>query len=513
MHAAIAEVGVLYVSSSVHSGWSKVSKKGRISFSADNLGGHAFALVAYDAEGFWLQNSWGKSWGYEGFAHIAYDDWLKNGTDAWVARLAVSVHLPTRHSVSRTVFAGAVRARSYSYEDLRPHVISIGNDGLLDPHGNIGTTPALVQEIVENDMPRIMKSWKKKRVVLYAHGGLVGEDSALQRIADYRPSMLAAECYPLAFIWHSDAWSTIKNLLTDAANHRRPEGFLDASKDFMLDRLDDALEPLARALRGRAMWSEMKENAIGATRNSKGGARFALQELARLATSDAALEFHLIGHSAGSIFLAPLVQLLATKGKIAGGPMKGETGLGLKVTSATLWAPAITTELFKLTWMPVISQFAQLALFTLDDTTERADDCANIYHKSLLYLVSNALEETPRIPLVRPDGEPLLGMEKFILADPVISQLFSTAGKGDWIVSPNNLPKGHLSASGAKHHGDFDDDRATVLATLGRILNRKPVRSEFAFCGIASDKARSPPESGPDARFFADSLTAAGRAM
>src|SRR5205085_12260325 len=101
------------------------------------------------------------------------------------------------------------------------------------------------------------KEWKKKRIVLYAHGGLVSEDSALQRVADYRQPMLDAQCYPLAFIWHSDAWSTIKDLLSDAADRRRPEGFLDASKDFMLDRLDDALEPAARVLGGLTLWTEL----------------------------------------------------------------------------------------------------------------------------------------------------------------------------------------------------------------------------------------------------------------
>jgi hypothetical protein len=36
---------------------------------------------------------------------------------------------------------------------------------------------------------------------------------------------------------------------------------LDTTKDFVLDRLDDALEPLARSLGGKALWDEMKENA------------------------------------------------------------------------------------------------------------------------------------------------------------------------------------------------------------------------------------------------------------
>ena len=73
----------------------------------------------------------------------------------------------------------------------------------------------------------------------------------MQRLADYRPPLLEPEVYPLAFIWRTDFWTTITNILEDAVRRRRPEGVLDAAKDFMLDRLDDALEPLARALTGQ----------------------------------------------------------------------------------------------------------------------------------------------------------------------------------------------------------------------------------------------------------------------
>lgn len=468
MHAAITEVGALYVSSSVHSGWRKVAADGHIRLVDDNIGGHAFAIVAYDSAGFWLQNSWGGKWGKAGFGHLSYEDWLKNGTDAWVARLAVPVQLQNRSSTSRRVYGGSVRAKAYSYADLRPHVISLGNDGLLEPHGNIGTTPELVHEIISNDIPRITSSWARKRIVLYAHGGLVNEDSALQRIADYRQPMLDAQCYPLAFIWHSDAWSTIKDLLDSAVGHRRPEGILEGTKDFMLDRLDDALEPLARILGGKSMWSEMKRNALNATATPAGGARLVLNELHALAAQDSSYEFHLIGHSAGSIFHAPVVQYLTNN-------------LGLTVQSATLWAPAITTELFKSTWLPAMPKIKRFALFTLDDLTEQDDDCAAIYHKSLLYLVSNAFEKTVHVPVFHPDGEPILGMQKFIDKDPQLRRLFGPNGAADWVRAPNSEPQGSASASRARHHNAFDDDEVTVMATLARILNRASVNIDFSF--------------------------------
>ncbi|MCA8977065.1 MAG: C1 family peptidase [Planctomycetes bacterium] len=91
MHAAMTEVGVLYATSMVHAGWDRVGKDGIIPFSKEVDGGHAYALVAYDEHGFWLQNSWGRSWGKQGFARISYADWLQNGSDVWVCRLGVPV--------------------------------------------------------------------------------------------------------------------------------------------------------------------------------------------------------------------------------------------------------------------------------------------------------------------------------------------------------------------------------------------------------------------------------------
>ena len=35
-------------------------------------------------------------WGYHGFCHVTYDDWLRNGTDVWVGRLGAPVGLASR---------------------------------------------------------------------------------------------------------------------------------------------------------------------------------------------------------------------------------------------------------------------------------------------------------------------------------------------------------------------------------------------------------------------------------
>jgi hypothetical protein len=482
MHSALAEVGILYVTANVHSGWSAPDDGGHILESKEMLGGHAFAIVAYDDSGFWVQNSWDVTWGKGGFGHVTYDDWLTNGTDAWVARLGAPVFLQSSTGISVAHSAAAGASEAYTYAQLRPHIVSIGNDGKLRQTGTYGTTRAEVDYIFEQDFPEITKDWTTRRILLYAHGGLVPEASAVQRLADYRQVLLDHEVYPISFIWHTDFWNTLTNIIQDALSKRRPEGLLDAAKDFMLDRLDDALEPIARTLMGKAGWDEMKENGLAATVAADGATRAVAPHLVRLAGEG--VEIHVAGHSAGSIFHAPLVQWLTAQGPIPSGPMTGEEGLGITIKTATLWAPAMTVALFRDTYLPAIKDatIGEFALFALTDAAERDDDCAGLYHKSLLYLVSNAFEATPHIPMVR-DGVPILGLEKFVnpkakTADPEVAPIFD--GRADLILAPNTAAQGTRAASTCRHHGGFDDDKPTVLSTLARILGRDTVAADPA---------------------------------
>src|SRR5262245_12950114 len=50
MHAAMSEVGILYATSTVHEGWQNVGRDGIVQWApgAKIIGGHAFAVVAYD---------------------------------------------------------------------------------------------------------------------------------------------------------------------------------------------------------------------------------------------------------------------------------------------------------------------------------------------------------------------------------------------------------------------------------------------------------------------------------
>jgi Papain family cysteine protease len=477
MHTALAEVGILYVSALLHRGWFNVNKEdGVIPQNPEFVGGHAFAIVAYDKAGFWIQNSWGKQWGAEGFGYLSYDDWLENGTDAWVARLGVPIELRRAYSAA-TINTGnlAVQSSGYAVPELAPHIISIGDNGILNTNGQWAKTGDQVNDVFRKQFPSETQSWSKKRLVLYAHGGLVSEDDAVSRIGWYWSNLKPLEMYLVGFVWHTDYLTTLGELLHDALAQIRPEGVLGTAKDFLLDRLDDTLEPIARVLTGKIEWDKMKANAMAATQGASGGARIAATAIKQYSDSlsdadRAQLEIHVVGHSAGSIFLAPLIQFLTND-------------CGLQIQTCTLWAPACTPDVFHDFYVPAISsgKVRKFALFTMDDATERADNCADIYHKSLLYLVSDAFETQYRVPILRPDGEPLLGMAHFVSkpgsfqsnGNAISVQNWLSLNGCDWVLSPNQQPEGSPNAATAKHHGDFSSDHPVLLATIARIAGQR----------------------------------------
>jgi len=296
---------------------------------------------------------------------------------------------------------------------------------------------------------------------------------------------LEAGIFPISLIWKTDFWTTLRNILTDAVSRRRPEGFLDSSKDFMLDRLDDALEPLARVIGGKSQWDEMKENAFAASQRG-GGLALVADLLRDLTGRFPSLRIHLVSHSAGSILFGGFVERLAKGGK------------GVPIETCTLWAPACTMDVYHNQYLPSIRSGAirKFTLFTLTDKAERDDTCANIYHKSLLYLVSHAFEATlPKAPFLRErKGEALLGMARFV------SELAPAERNWDWVQAPNANPTSSLAASGAKAHGAFDDDAATLASTFGRIVGLAQIkRAGFAHhpSAAANRAIRAPLNAAP----------------
>jgi hypothetical protein len=480
MHAALAEVGVLYATATVHAGWNAVGADGIIQHDPKPLGGHAFAIVAYDGNGFWIQNSWGTGWGRKGFARIGYDDWLRNGTDVWVARLGVPLAGLIGVGAASAADAHAGAAGSVDQATLRPHVINVGIDGQLRERGDFGMSVADLQHLFRHDVRQALAGWSQRRLVLHAHGGLVPEQAALGRLAAYRPVLMAQQAYPLGFVWHSDYWTTLSQLLQEVVRRRRPEGALDRAKDFLLDRLDDGLEPLARMLTGKASWDEMKKNALGASQPGHAAALVA-DEIRRLHAEFPDLQVHLTAHSAGAVMHAPLVSLLTA-------PADG--AVPVPVDTCTLWAPACTHALFDQHYAPALQSglLRRAVLYLLDDKTERDDHCGHIYNKSLLYLVSNAFEARLR-SWGEKDGEAILGLQKFAARGQVGNLIGN--GRLELVVAPNTATG--KAASTAKAHGDFDDDDATVQGSFERIVGTLvPVQAGQAVAGASRAGGRRP---------------------
>jgi len=147
-----------------------------------------------------------------------------------------------------------------------------------------------------------------------------------------------------------------------------------------------------------------------------------------------------------------------------------------------MWASACTMRVFRECYLPLRNSggIGRFSLFTLTDKAEQDDHCARIYNKSLLYLVSNAFESRPRIPLIRPDGEAILGMEKFVRKDKDATKALATGPHG-WVLPPNTQPAGALDASASRAHGGFDDETATVKATLARVLGTEAAAKSAQF--------------------------------
>lgn len=266
----------------------------------------------------------------------------------------------------------------------------------------------------------------------------------------------------------------------------------------LLDRLDDTIEPLARAAGGKALWDEMKENALLATTavvrtadgvQEAGGAAQVARLLHEWQRQDPGVEIHLAAHSGGSVLIAPLLQLLTTEGQVVGGPAHGMSGLGGKVESVNLWAPAATMEMFLMSYVPAIEsgRVDRAGLFTLTDKAENDDHCAGVYHKSLLYLIAHAFEAQARSWVDRRMGQgtPLAGMARFIEAKTPADQAYGYervqelihTGRLAWIQSPTPAPP--PDTANATAHGGFDDDRATLEATIARILGKRGTAADF----------------------------------
>lgn len=478
VQAALTETGIVYASAQVHEGWQQVGSDGRIPYRKKLIGGHAFAVVGYDERGFWIQNSWGPKWGDKGFCHIGYDDWLENAYDCWVARLGVpTVGFADGKTMVHTRAAefGYLADEAVVLDTIRPHFVNLGNDGRFSQSGLYSSDEDDISEVVLGGFRNTSRNWSgPKRLALYCHGGLNDEKASAARIASMLPYFLDNEIYPVHFMWETGFIDSVKGIVEDAFRRGRFQGWTDALKDRFYDLLDEGIELAAKPL-GKPVWNQMKDNARRAS-DDGGGAAFTVAEVATcLAEMEGKAELHLVGHSAGSIFLAHLLDVIETT--------------TTPVKSLTLFAPACTLDLFEEKIAPRLGTLIErFALFNLADSVERDDSVAGAYHKSLLYLVSESFEPRHRAPL--------LGMEAFVNPAKKVLEAMREADRkqvarvkralgaplqenGKTVIRARGLPAGVKLDSCSMTHGGFDNDEPTLNSMLRIITGKQKLAREF----------------------------------
>ena len=454
LQAALNDVSAVFVSANVHDGWDRLlgTKKRPPPKSHQSLpvigapkdpkswGGHAFALVGYNAIGFVVQNSWGELWGARGFGVLSYEDWVEHGTDAWVCALGVPVAVSdARVSLSRfRVSAGqslGMQAKTptnpanpsddpwpvdhlfdnsayqpWSTADAYAHTLVSGNDGALtvsDVTFGVGMDPEPYATKVVVDTPRRwfarQPAGAPAKLMIYAHGGLNSEDESIRRIRVLAPYAAANGIYPLFMTWKTGPVETLVDMFQDYFKGQPEIGPLPAGG--IADEVREGADRLVEAtshLMFRGIWTEMRGNAEASELSGRALDMLAKKLIAlrdALRTDGRTIELHLVGHSAGSILLGWLLDRLAKDDLRQNAP---------KISSCTLFAAACSVQFAVGTYGKVaqtpLFNLGNLRLHYLSDSNEKADGLPSpeveLYGKSLLYLVSRALDDARKMPIL-----------------------------------------------------------------------------------------------------------------
>jgi len=440
-HAALNESGVIIVSAKVHSGWNKL-KDEKIPYNEDQevLGGHAFAIVGYNNEGFWVQNSWGKSWASSGLALWRYEDWVENIMDAWIVTLALPVpQVFGKEAQAYRSFQSSNSKKSelftkVSRSEIAGHFVHI-DDGEFCNRGRYWSNAADVKQTAE----LVAQSEKYDHLMIFAHGGLNSPTASANRVKIMKDGFKRNGVYPFHLMYDTGLAEELKDIIFrhGKASQARVGGFSDWT-----DKL------LERALRkpGTLIWNEMKNDAKLAF-EGKGAGRATLKmfisALQKGAAAGRPKKIHIAGHSTGAIVIAHLLRALQST--------------PIEIQSCSLLAPAATIKLYKSHYLPILQKKKKLTLkemdiYSMTNNLEIDDNVAGIYRKSLLYLVSNSFEGSGK-------GTQLLGLERDLGNLPTFESL-PKIHYSNGQTSPDTL---------SDSHGGFDNDPVTMNHILKRI--------------------------------------------
>lgn len=512
MQAAINEVHAVYVSSDVHAGWGLSKCRSlkqatiRPKRANEKLGGHAYAIVGYTADGFIVQNSWGPDWGFHGFALLPYEEWTKYGHDAWALALGApmltvtsprartEISLQDRAAIETTIAATAAADDAESaiarWADGQEagHTIFIGHDGRAERE-LVEATDAVdaVRRVVDVGV-RDAAARGVSKIAIYAHGGLNKRDAGLTRARILGPWLEANGILPIFVIWQTGFFETAGDIIKIQVDKMGPEAEAKRVEGWLLDRLEQAkdrgFEGFARNFGVKSIWENMKSRAGDASATELGGMsliasnlRSAIDTLAADPTNGKSPEIHLLGHSAGAILHGHFL-----------GALKA---FDLSAESIHLWAPACTAgfaaDTFGAAFGNGTAEPKSTFVGVLSDDNETSDACVPVaYSKSLLYLVSRALEPDHKTPVIgmqncwkkwRPGPNDDFFSDKPRIEDAL--ERWDAAAKSvvvDKPITDSNVPtqRDRREVKTIKsNHGSFDNNLDVVNQAIARMLGRK----------------------------------------
>ncbi len=504
-HAALNEVGAIYVAAEIHEGWDTRALKtngGVIDIPGpDGFAGgynHAFVIVGYNERGFLVLNSWGKDWGgykltesdqaaladqyrpkrsfldrLPGVALWTYRDWAERIIDGWVLRFGVSAPDAFEYSYGEhgigAFTSGRIAARTIPRHKVMGHYVHL-DDGdfvrggaLPSSRDDIAATVARVNSRFGKTDDTADKA-PYRDVLLWIAGGSESTKELVRDIAGTREFWKNEGIYPLTVMWCSDFIEKATSLLAGTFE----ESFERVDKTG--DELDARIETECRGP-GRAFWRDVKSSACRAaardTANDAardrpaGGLWAAYKELKSL---DQAIRIHVVAEGAGAIALGELFNTF---------PDHADSDDFSRIASITLLAPACTRAHFDKTilrWRrggrsgrALMPGTQPIRILTPDDDAERRLR-VGYYGGSILKLVQMAFEEV--VPERDPDGA---GALKEIDYDRAGSNIIGLAGAARQLASdkPDDVELTELA-----HPGDGPIEALRMVTFAGPVLTR-----------------------------------------
>ncbi|WP_051261662.1 C1 family peptidase [Desulfovibrio inopinatus] len=303
-HAAINEVGALYVSAAIHEGWRKEvveENNGHILPAVGQNSGHAFVIVGYTAEGFLVLNSWGKEWGgFEGMPGMAlwrYQDWADSIYDAWVLRLAV----PTPEAFDYSVSEQGLGFRGLSLQASTPRIEVLGHYQHLDDGQRVvsGTYPS-PKASFEETVTYLAGGHYDHLLLVFGHGQ-EELSKAVTRVARDKMMWKREGVYPLSLLWANDLLSSALCCFQSVAEDVTLRGDQDRQN------LTWTISKMLKGV-GRALCRDLVRASRSAA-SQDGAAREIVESLITLClTKD--IQLHVLAEGEGALLLAELLEVM-----------------------------------------------------------------------------------------------------------------------------------------------------------------------------------------------------------